>query len=57
MFLKMQDMRLTTSSGQEKLKFPSPDICAKHGTEIFVGVISCICIDITYLKGMCISPN
>lgn len=53
----MQDMRLTTSSGQEKLKFPSPDICAKHGTEIFVGVISCICIDITYLKGMCISPN
>lgn len=41
MFLKMQDMRLTTSSGQEKLKFPSPGICAKHGTEIFVGIISC----------------
>lgn len=57
MFLKMQHMLLTTSSGQEELKFLSPGICGKHGTGIFVGVISCICIDITYLKGMCISPN
>lgn len=53
----MQNMQITINSGQEELKFLSPSIFGKHSTEIFVGVISCICIDITYLRGMCISPN
>lgn len=53
----MQNMQLARSSGREELKFPSLSICGNHSPEIIMGLISCICIDITYFRGMHFSPN